>query len=110
MCGFIVAASADYNEVLTKGDRAESPFQFFRTYSICKLEVIYTVARSRPEASAFAPCTTMVYQEKGSNKVVIGFPSVYNWMSSAKIEDKESKAVLIKAQTAFEQILGEATE
>ena len=108
--GFIVAASADYNEVLTKGDSVESPFHFFRTYSICKLEVIYTVAKSRPEASAFAPCTTMVYQEKGSNKVVIGFPSVYNWMSSARVVDKKAKEVLMKAQTDFEQILIEATE
>lgn len=108
--GFIVAAQADYNEVLTNGGTVESPFHFYRTYSICKLEVIYTVARVRPEAAAFAPCTTMVYQKKGSNKVVIGFPSVYNWMSSAIINDKESKAVLIKAQKSFESILSEVTE
>lgn len=108
--GFIAAATADYNEVLTNGGTVESPFHFYRTYSICKLEVIYTVAKSRPEAAAFAPCTTMIYQKKGSNKVVIGFPSVYNWMSSAKIEDKESKAVLIKAQKSFESILAEVTE
>jgi len=108
--GFIAAATADYNEVLTKGGTIESPFHFYRTYSICKLEVIYTVAKSRPEAAAFAPCTTMVYQKKGSNTVVIGFPSVYNWMSSATIEDKDSKAVLIKAQKSFESILAEITE
>ena len=108
--GFIAASTADYNEVLTIGGTVESPFHFYRTYSICKLEVIYTVAKSRPEASAFAPCTTMVYQKKGSNTVVIGFPSVYNWMSSAKVDDKESKAVLIKAQKSFESILSEITE
>lgn len=108
--GFIAAATADYNEVLTKDGSVESPFHFYKTYSICKLEVIYTVAKSRPEASAFAPCTTMVYQKKGSKKVVIGFPSVYNWMSSAKVEDEESKAVLIKAQNSFESILSEITQ
>ncbi len=108
--GFIAAASADYNELLTHGGSMESPFYFYKTYSICKLEVIYTVAKSRPEASAFAPCTTMIYQKKGSNKVIIGFPSVYNWMSSAKVEDKASKAVLLKAQKSFESILTELTE
>jgi len=108
--GFIAAATANYNEVITKGGTVESPFDFYNTYSICKLEVIYTVAKSRPEASAFAPCTTMVYKKKGSNKVVIGFPSVYNWMSSAKIDDKDSKDVLIKAQNSFESILAEITE
>lgn len=108
--GFIAASTADYNEVLTKGSSVESPFHFYRTYSICKLEVIYTVAKSRPEAAAFAPCTTMVYQKKGSDKVVIGFPSVYNWISSAKVDDKDAKAVLIKAQKSFESILAEITE
>ncbi len=108
--GFIAAATADYNEVLTKGGSVESPYHFYRTYSICKLEVIYTVAKLRPEASAFAPCTTMIYQKKGSNDVVIGFPAVYNWMSSAIIDDKASQAVLLKAQKSFESILSEVTE
>ena len=108
--GFIIPASAYYNDVLTKNDTVESPFDFYKTYSICKLEVIYTVARSRPEAAAFAPCTTMVYRKKGENKVIMGFPSVYNWLSSVNIEDKAAKAVLIKAQTNFESILQEIVE
>ena len=108
--GFIVAAQEYYNDTLTKDDTVKSPFDFYKTYSICKLEVIYTVARLRPDAAAFAPCTTMVYKKKGENKVVFGFPSVYNWMSSAAITDEASKAVLIKAQTNFEAILKDLTE
>ncbi len=108
--GFIVPASEYYNDVLTKDDTVESPFDFYKTYSICKLEVIYTVARLRPDAAAFAPCTTMVYKIKGDDKVVLGFPAVYNWLSSVRIEDKAAKAVLLKAQTNFESILKEITE
>lgn len=107
--GFVMPGFIDVNEELTQ-DGAESPYDFYDTYSICKLKVIYTVAQSRPEASAFAPCTTMVYKKKDENKIVVGFPAVYNWMSSAKVENEDAKAVLLKAQKDFESILKEITE
>jgi uncharacterized protein (DUF302 family) len=108
--GFVVAAQTDYNSVLTKEGSVESPFDFYNTYSICKLKVIYTVAKTRPQAAAFAPCTLMLYKEKGKDKLVMGFPSVYNWMSSARVVDENAKKALMKAQTDFENILIEATE
>lgn len=108
--GFVVPQFMDLNEVLTEDGEKESPYDFYITYSICKLPVIYTVSKSRPEASAFAPCTTMVYKKKDENKVVVGFPAVYNWLSSAKVTDKDAKAALLKAQKDFESILQEVTE
>lgn len=108
--GFVMPSFLDLNEELTQEGTVESEYDFYDTYSICKLKVIYTVAKSRPEASAFAPCTTMVYKKKGEDKIVAGFPAVYNWLSSAKVEDKEANAVLMKAQTDFESILIEITE
>jgi hypothetical protein len=52
----------------------------------------------------------MIYKIKGDDKIVMGFPGVYNWMSSALVQDKKAKEVLMKAQTDFERILREATE
>lgn len=106
--GFVMPSFMDLNEELLES--GESNFDFYITYSICKLPVIYTVALSRPEASAFAPCTTMVYKKKDEDKIVMGFPAVYNWMSSAKVEDKASHEVLMKAQHDFESILKNITE
>jgi len=106
--GFVMPSFMDLNEELEES--GESVFDFYITYSICKLPVIYTVALSRPEASAFAPCTTMVYKKKDEDKIVVGFPAVYNWMSSAKVEDKEAHEVLMKAQKDFESILIGITE
>ncbi|MEA2074084.1 MAG: DUF302 domain-containing protein, partial [Campylobacterota bacterium] len=106
--GFVMPSFMDLNEELVES--GESAYDFYITYSICKLPVIYTVALSRPEASAFAPCTTMVYKKKDEDKIVVGFPAVYNWMSSAKVEDKASSDVLMKAQKDFESILQEVTE
>lgn len=108
--GFVMPSFLNLNEELTQDGAIESPYDFYDTYSICKLKVIYTVAKSRPEASAFAPCTTMVYKKKGEDKIVVGFPAVYNWLSSAKIDDKDAHDALMKAQTDFESILKDITE
>lgn len=107
--GFVMSNFTDYNFVLSEGDKV-SPFDFYDTYSICKLKVIYTVAKTRPEAAAFAPCTLMVYKKKESHEIVMGFPGVYNWMSSARVSDPEAKAVLMQAQKDFEAVLKSATE
>lgn len=106
--GFVMPSYMDLNEELLEA--GESNYDFYITYSICKLPVIYTVALSRPEAAAFAPCTTMVYKKKDEDKIVVGFPAVYNWLSSTRIEDKAAREELIKAQSNFESILKDITE
>lgn len=107
--GFTLSNFTDYQFVLTdKGGM--SPFDFYDTYSICKLKVIYTVAKTHPEAAAFAPCTLMVYKKKSSNEIVMGFPSVYSWLSTAQVNDAEGKAVLLQAQKDFEAVLQGASE
>lgn len=107
--GFILSNFTDYNLYVNE-DVAPTPFDFYDTYSICKLKVINTVANTRPEAGTFAPCSLMVYKLKGSNEIVMGFPSVYNWISSAHITDPEGKAVLIQAQKDFEEVLKSVVE
>jgi uncharacterized protein (DUF302 family) len=107
--GFVLSNFTDYNFVLNESTEP-SPFDFYDTYSICKLKVIYTVAKTAPEAAAFAPCTLMVYKKKGANEIVMGFPGVYNWMSSARVNDAEAKAVLVQAQKDFEAVLQSTTE
>ena len=108
--GFVVPQHMNVNDMLTNSGKTKSPYDFYMSYSICKLPVIYTVSKTRPEASAFAPCTTMVYKKKDENKIVVGFPGVYNWLSSAHVTDTESKKILLKAQTSFESILKSLVE
>ncbi|MCF6309743.1 MAG: DUF302 domain-containing protein [Sulfurimonas sp.] len=103
--GFVAPSKLNVNENLK-----DSPYDFYETISICKLPVIYTVSKTRPEAGAFAPCSLMIYKKKDEDKIVLGFPAVHNWMSSAKVENKDAEAILLKAQKQFESILVEATE
>jgi uncharacterized protein (DUF302 family) len=103
--GFVAPGRLNVNEKITN-----SPYDFYETISICKLPVIYTVSLTRPEASAFAPCSLMIYKKKDEDKIVLGFPAVHNWMSSARVKNKAATEVLLKAQKQFEGILLEATE
>ena len=103
--GFVAPGRLNVNEKISN-----SPYDFYETISICKLPVIYTVSLTRPEASAFAPCTLMIYKKKDEDKIVLGFPAVHNWMSSAGVEHKDATEILLKAQKQFEDILIEATE
>lgn len=104
--GFVMPSYFDFSEEFGEN----SPYDFYVTYSICKIDVIKEVSKVRPEAAAFAPCTTMVYKKANEDKIVMGFSSVYNWMSSANIKDKASKDALMKAQTDFEAILKAVTK
>lgn len=108
--GFVLSNQLDFDMVIGEDESVESPFDIYNSYSICKLKVIYNVAKTRPEAAAFAPCTMMIYKLKGAEEIVIGFPGVYNWMSSAHVSDEAAKAELMKAQQDFETLLTDLTE
>ena len=106
--GFVMAGFNDLNH-----DFDESKYEaydFYDVYSICKLPVIYTVAKVRPEAGAYAPCSLYMYKKKGENNMHLAFPTVYNWIFSMDIKDKESLAVLNEAQESMHKILTELTE
>jgi len=106
--GFVIAGlnnlGDDFEEAEYEG------FDVYEVYSICKLPVIYTIAKIRPEAGAFAPCSLYLEKKKGEAKLNFGFPSVYNWMSSLSIDDKENMAVLEDAQKRMTSILSNITE
>ncbi|MEN8304442.1 MAG: DUF302 domain-containing protein [Campylobacterota bacterium] len=85
-------------------------YDFFDAYSICKLPVIFEVAKKHPEAGAFAPCTFYMYKEKGNKTIQMAYPSVYNWLSSLDITDEPSVKVLEDAQKLMIEVVNEVTE
>lgn len=106
--GFVVAG---FNQLAPDFASAGNDiYDFFDVYSICKVPVIYTVSRTHPEAGAFAPCVLYMYKKKGENLVHFAYPSIYNWISSIDVVDKESKEVLLKAQKLMNNTLSEVTE
>jgi uncharacterized protein (DUF302 family) len=103
MAGFN-ALNADFKE------KNFNDYDFYDVYSICKLPVIYTVAKLHPEAGAFAPCSLIMYKKKNEKEMNLAFPSVHNWISSMDIKDKASLDVLLEAQKSMDAILTELTE
>jgi uncharacterized protein (DUF302 family) len=106
--GFVVAG---FNHLAPEfANAGNDTYDFFDVYSICKVPVIYTVSRTHPEAGAFAPCTLYMYKKKGETVVHFAYPSIYNWISSIDVLDKESKEVLLNAQNLMNNTLAEVTE
>jgi uncharacterized protein (DUF302 family) len=103
--GFVIAGFNSFADAFK-----EAGYDFYEVYSICKLPVIYSIAKSRPEAGAFAPCSLYLAKKKDDNIMHVGFPSVYNWMSSLAIDNKEDVEVLEAAQKSMKSILESLTE
>ncbi len=106
--GFLFPGFIDLNDELI--DHGDNRFDFFDTYSVCKLDVIYPVSKTHPEVGAFAPCTFYLYKLKKENVMHMGFPSVQNWIASANIKDKASLAPLLEAEKLFVDTLKSITE
>lgn len=106
--GFIVAGFYPVNEDLVENGIKD--YDFYDSYSICKLEVIYPVHKVHPEVGAFAPCTMYMYKKKGEKFTRMGYPSVYNWIMSTNIYDDESINPLIDAQDLLESKIDSTIE
>ena len=106
--GFVIAGFNKLKDSFKEDQKTK--YDFFDAYSICKIPVIFEVAKTHPEAGAFAPCTFYMYKKKGSTEVHMAFPSVYNWISSLDIKDAPSKKVLLDAQNKFVDTVKETIE
>ncbi|MEJ2469010.1 MAG: DUF302 domain-containing protein [Campylobacterales bacterium] len=106
--GFLFPGFVDVNEELE--EYGNENFDFFETYSVCKLDVIYPIHKAHPEVGAFAPCTFFLYKKKDDAKVRMGFPSVQNWITSTDIADKESLEPLIVAENLFIDTVNDITQ
>lgn len=106
--GFVIAGHNNLGDDFEESNY--EAFDFYEVYSICKLPVIYTIAKTRPEAGAYAPCSLYLSKKKNEDMMQIGFPSVYNWMSSMAIDNKEDMEVLETAQAGMKKILTGLTQ
>ncbi len=106
--GFVMAGFTDVNYDLDEHDIED--YLFYDVYSICKIAVIYEVAKLHPEAGAFAPCSAYKYQKKGEKTVHMAFPNVYKWIAALNITDKASIDVLLDAQKKFEAMLAKLSK
>jgi len=106
--GFVIAGQNNLGDEFE--DANYNAYDFYEVYSVCKLPVIFNIAKTRPEAGAFAPCSLYMAKKKDKKEMEMAFPSVYNWMSSLAISDKKDIEVLADAQKRMNTILSSLTE
>jgi len=106
--GFVIAGHNNLGDLFE--DAGYDGFDFYEVYSICKLPVIFSIAKTRPEAGAFAPCSLYLEKRKEEKEMSIAFPSVYNWISTLGITDTKEIEVLENAQKKMQEILTSVME
>jgi len=82
-------------------------YDFYEVYSICKIGVLFSIAKNHPEAGALAPCAFFLYKKKGEKHMQVGFPSVFNWFNFFAITDMKDIEVLMDAQKRMNNILNQ---
>jgi uncharacterized protein (DUF302 family) len=82
-------------------------FDFFETYSICKLKVIFSTSKDRPESGVFAPCSVFFYKKKNENKIVVGMPPTLNWTEITSVTDKSMIDIMQEAENSVKNALNE---
>lgn len=103
---FVMAGFTDLNYDFEENDKEW--YYFYEVYSLCSIPVIYEVAKTHPEAGAFAPCSVYMYQKTGEKTMHMAFPSVHKWISGLNIEDQPSLDVLLDAQKKLEAFLAKS--
>lgn len=108
--GFKISNITDVKSELEKVKVDMSKYEFFETYSICKLKVIYNASKERPEAGVFAPCSVYFYKLKGEALIHIGFPPTKNWVVHTNITNAEYVKIMREAEDIPKNMLREAAE
>ncbi len=102
---------AGYHNFMESSDNAKEilkDYDAFWTYSLCHLEFSYNMfdnKNAHPEAGLFAPCSMYMYIKKGSNKLVIGMPTLVNWSDTLGIEDEKRVGLVQKLDKEIPEIL-----
>lgn len=108
--GFKVSNITNIVSEFEKVNVAMGNYEFFETYSICKLKVIYNASKERPETGVFAPCSVYFYKLKNESVIHIGFPPTKNWVVHTHITNPEHIQIMKDAENIAKTMLQEAAE
>lgn len=103
--GFSIVDSNNFTDKLQKP--MQEMYGCYKVFSICKLELLYEVTKTYPNAGIFAPCSFFVYQKRGDNRIYLGFPSVYNWMRVLSITNMSNIEYLLEVQEEMNLVVFE---
>jgi len=83
---YIIAGYKDFKEAYADLEMPFEEYDAFFVYSLCHFTFSYNVFnKGRPDNGVFAPCSMYMYIKKDSNTIVVGMPTLANWVSVMNI-------------------------
>ena len=105
---YLIAGYHNFMEGIEGAKEILKDYDAFWTYSLCHLEYSYNMFDKKgahPEAGLFAPCSMYMYIKKGSNKLVVGMPTLVNWSDTLGITDEVRVGLVHKLDKEIPSIL-----
>lgn len=86
---YIIAGYKNFKESYSDLELEFGKYDAYFVYSLCHFTYSYNIFnKGRPDAGALAPCSMYMYIEKGSNKLIIGMPTLANWTAVLNMKDE----------------------
>jgi uncharacterized protein (DUF302 family) len=83
----------------------DKEYKEFVVLSLCKKRVLNIVSKAKPDAIAFAPCSVMIREAKGSGEIVVSYPTLTNWIKVLNIKNKDTQKYLYKEQENMTKLI-----
>ena len=90
--GFVIAGFYNIKESFNNDEDVMPGFRSFWSYALCHIPYSYTIfdgKKALPVAGIFAPCSMYVYVKEGTNKLIIGMPTLSAWAGALGITDAD---------------------
>ena len=88
--GFVIAGFYNIKESFNNEEDVMPGFTSFWSYGLCHIPYSYAIFDGKnalPVAGVFAPCSMYVYVKEGTNKLIIGMPTLSAWAGALGITD-----------------------
>ncbi|MDF1876028.1 hypothetical protein JHD48_09795 [Sulfurimonas sp. SAG-AH-194-I05] len=85
---YIIAGYKNYKETYEDLGMDFEEYDAFFVYSLCHFTFSYSIFnKGRPDNGIFAPCSMYMYIKKDTNTLVVGMPTLANWIAVTNIKD-----------------------
>lgn len=105
--GFLLTGFISLDDELA--ERGVKAFRLYDTYSVCDVDVMYTLTKSHPELGALVPCSFYIYNKQDANTIHMGIPSSHSIAMSGSIR-KDPLSTLIRSEQRFEETMQDFIE
>ncbi len=105
---YIIAGFYNFKESFNSEEDVMPDYTSFWAYALCHLEFSYKMfdnEKGIPLAGIFAPCSMYMYIRNGTNKMVIGMPTLSTWGALLGVKDEAKWKVINKLDKEIPEIM-----